>query len=384
LRSMLKELSIEAKIDKNQFKLHIRGKRNLTLFLEKIPIKSFIKKQRLISNLTNFYNYKSGPMLIKEKYILSKIVGEDLTLKEISALTGINNLPQVKFIIDDLRKRGLVKKVVKGISQRPRKKITYASLKPMENRFYSYIDEVLINSDLITKTVDFVSFSDYNGFVYDITNAQDLPNFTLSNGIIVHNSTRSEIIDNLFQRNYVRASPIEVTQLGLVTIETLKKYCPEILDEELTRTFELDMEQIMAHKKNKEDILEEAKKFLTKTLKRFKQNEQQIGSELGEALKQTREEETVVGKCEKCGGNLRLIRSKKFGSWFAACSNYPNCKNTFSLPFGLPKPAGAVCKSCGSPLVLMIRKGKRPYSYCINKSCPEKLEWQKKQQELNS
>jgi len=30
----------------------------------------------------------------------------------------------------------------------------------------------------------------------------------------------------------------------------------------------------------------------------------------------------------------------------------------------------------------MIRKGKRPYEYCINKQCPKKEEWLKQQQKI--
>lgn len=192
-------------------------------------------------------------------------------------------------------------------------------------------------------------------------------------------STRSEIVDNLFQRNYVKSSSIEVTQLGLTIIDTLENYCPEILDEELTKQFEKDMEEIKENKKTKAEILDSARVFLTETLSHFKENEQKIGEGLAKAVRITRDEESIIGKCEKCGSNLRLLKSKKFGSWFVACSNYPNCSNTFSLPYGLPKPAGKACEACGYPQVLIIRKGKRPYPYCINKACPKKLEWQKQQ-----
>ena len=62
-------------------------------------------------------------------------------------------------------------------------------------------------------------------------------------------ATRSEIVDNLYKRNYARNTAIETTELGLAIVTTLLKYCPEILDEKLTRKFEKEMEMIKENKK---------------------------------------------------------------------------------------------------------------------------------------
>jgi len=37
-----------------------------------------------------------------------------------------------------------------------------------------------------------------------------------------------------------------------------------------------------------------------------------------------------------------------------------------------------MCKHCGSPEVILISKGKRPWNYCINYDCPQKVEWREK------
>lgn len=198
-------------------------------------------------------------------------------------------------------------------------------------------------------------------------------------------ATRAEIVDTLFQRNYIIGrNSIEVTNLGLKIVDTLKKYCPEILDEKLTKEFEEDMEEIRESKNSEEKILENAQKFLMKLLSKFKANEKMIGTELSEANKETLEKESLVGKCDKDGGELRILYSKRFKSRFVACKNYPDCKNTFSLPQGMPKVTDKLCPECNYPLVLIIRAGKRPFDYCINKQCPKKLEWIKKQQELKT
>ena len=197
-------------------------------------------------------------------------------------------------------------------------------------------------------------------------------------------ATRSAIIESLYNRNYVKDQSLEVTDLGLKTVETLDKYCPEILDEKMTRDLEEDMEEIRAGKETKEKVIDRAKRDLDKILKHFKENEIKIGKELSVANQETLEKESIVGKCPECKKNdLRIMYSRRFKSYFVACSGYPKCKTTFSLPnYALPKPTDKLCEECKSPLVLMIRKGKRPYEYCINKQCPKKEEWLKQQQKI--
>ncbi|MFA5887894.1 MAG: DNA topoisomerase I [Candidatus Nanoarchaeia archaeon] len=194
-------------------------------------------------------------------------------------------------------------------------------------------------------------------------------------------ATRSEIVDNLYKRNYARNTAIETTELGLAIVTTLLKYCPEILDEKLTRKFEKEMEMIKENKKKGEEVLGEARTILTKVLAKFKANEKAIGEGLSEATKITRDQETVVGVCPNCGGNLRILFSKRFKSYFIACNKYPNCKTTYSLTYGLPKPTDKKCPECGFPLVLIIRAGKRPFEFCFNRLCPKRLEWKKQQEE---
>ncbi|MBI2109655.1 DNA topoisomerase I [Candidatus Woesearchaeota archaeon] len=191
-------------------------------------------------------------------------------------------------------------------------------------------------------------------------------------------ATRSQILDSLYQRYYVKEKNIEATQLGIRTVETLEKFCPEVLDEELTRQVEDDMDSIMDQKKKKAEILEEAKKHLTKILDKFKKNELSIGKELLEATRETQAELSVVTPCTLCKEGNMVIRKGKFGN-FLACSAYPKCKHTISLTQGLIKPTKEFCKFCNYPLVQVIRAGKRPFNYCINKQCPQRLAWIEKQ-----
>jgi len=191
-------------------------------------------------------------------------------------------------------------------------------------------------------------------------------------------ATRSEIIENLFDRNYLkRGDSIEVTTLGLETVTVLEKYCPEILDEQLTRDFEDDMEHIRAGKSSEKDVLARAEKHLGIVLEKFKAKEKEIGQELSGSYQQTMKEASFVHKCT-CGGDLQIKYTPRFKSYFIACSRYPDCKITFSLPRGfLAKTTGKICSACQSPEVLLIKKGKRPWAFCINQECPNKEEYRK-------
>lgn len=191
-------------------------------------------------------------------------------------------------------------------------------------------------------------------------------------------ATRSEIIESLFERNYLkRGDSIEVTDLGLKTVAVLGKYCPDILDEQLTRDFEKDMDNIRKGKSNEKDVLLHAEKFLGKVLGEFKAKEKEIGLELSGSYQDTMKQASFVTKCT-CGGDLQIRYTPKFKSYFIACSRYPDCKITFSLPRGfLAKNSEKQCESCGSPEVLLIKKGKRPWNFCINPNCPKKEEYRR-------
>ncbi len=192
-------------------------------------------------------------------------------------------------------------------------------------------------------------------------------------------ATRANILDSLYTRNYIHEQSIKVTDLGMSTVQTLEKYSPEILDDKLTRHFEKEMEMITKRKKTEKAVLDEAKKVLTVVLNNFKKHEKEIGKGLLQATIETRNKDTIVGVCKVCGGNLKIIYSKKNKSYFIACSSYPNCKSTFSIPkYAKPLPTNKTCEECGYPVINMIRAGKRPYEFCINKDCKKKKEWAEK------
>jgi len=185
-------------------------------------------------------------------------------------------------------------------------------------------------------------------------------------------ATRSEIIDTLFQRGYLNGKTIEATGLGISTIETLEKYCPKIIDEDLTRHFEIEIDKIRENKQNKERLLEDAQVAITKIIDDFKKHQKEIGTELSKANRETQDEMAFLGICPICNDGNLMMRRGKFGN-FVACNKYPNCKTIFSLPKNaFIKPAKKNCEICGFPKVFAIKKAKQPLEFCLNPKCPSK------------
>src|SRR3989344_1695335 len=185
-------------------------------------------------------------------------------------------------------------------------------------------------------------------------------------------ATRAAIVDALYDRGYAVEKAIKATDLGIKTCETLQKYSPIILDEELTRHFEDEMEHIREGKKKGEQVLGEARELLTKVLKTVKSNEKEIGKELAEANKTSMAKASYIGPCPNCENGTLEIRKGKFGR-FIACNNYPNCKTTFSLPnAGKVKSLKKECPLCKHAMISIQFPKRRPQEVCINPKCPSK------------
>ncbi len=229
-------------------------------------------------------------------------------------------------------------------------------------------------------------------------------------------ATRASIIETLYDRGYIKERSIEATPLGISLISTLEKYSPIIIDEKLTRKFEKEMDSILESKKNFEGsksqenfssfldklktkekkVIEEAKETIRNISQDFEKNKNEIGKELVSAemeiQKQNKEENKLI-ECPVCKkGTLAITYSKKNRRSFIACNAYPECRNTYSLPpNSLIKKSGKICEECNFPMLISIRKGKRPWEFCFNKDCPknkkrleEYREKKEKEKDLNT
>jgi len=229
-------------------------------------------------------------------------------------------------------------------------------------------------------------------------------------------ATRAEILQTLYDRKYINDKSIRVTKLGEVVTKTLKDYCPRVLSEELTRHFESEMEQVLSGKKKRTEIVNEAREFLADVLKDFKKNEKIIGKKLLDGLVESRETERTLGTCPNCKtGQLKILKSRFSGKFFVGCSSYfrcvkcgftrtackckcpicggmkgkckdewkekkwmPSCQTGYPLPgHALIQGTGKVCEKCNTPIVTVIRKGKRPFRMCLATDCETKKDWGK-------
>ena len=195
-------------------------------------------------------------------------------------------------------------------------------------------------------------------------------------------ATRANILETLYNRNYIKDKSIKATELGMNLIESLKKNSPVIIDEKLTREIEKDMDVIRGSKRDleakKRKILDKAEKALIKISKDFKAKEIEIGKDLikaNEAMFKEEQESNKLGlQCPECKkGELTVKFTPRFKSYFVACTAYPDCRKTFSLPKGLIKnTVNKKCEDCEWPLLLRILAGKRPWQLCFNPECPSK------------
>ncbi len=188
--------------------------------------------------------------------------------------------------------------------------------------------------------------------------------------------TRAMIIDTLFKRGYAEGKSVQVTPLGMSIADSLQKHCPSIMDENLTRQFEDEMDAIQESKKGKaeeEKILQKAQKVLDHICFNFKKNEEDIGKELlqGRAKQfEVEKDRNKIIQCPECKKGFLVIRRSKAGRQFLACDQYPKCTRTFSLPpYGLIKKTDDACV-CGWPKMIAIRKGRMPWQFCANPDCP--------------
>jgi len=208
-------------------------------------------------------------------------------------------------------------------------------------------------------------------------------------------ATRASIIETLYDRGYIKEKSIEATPLGMSLIVTLEKYSPVIIDEELTRKFENEMDSISQSKSNFEEsksqenfsssldelkmkekkVVDEAKETITKISIDFEKNKIDIGKELSVAEVQLREQQKEDNKLTLCPlckkGSLAITYSRKNRKQFIACNAYPDCRNTYSLPpNSLIKKTDKICEQCSFPILLSLRKGKKPWFFCFNRECP--------------
>lgn len=175
-------------------------------------------------------------------------------------------------------------------------------------------------------------------------------------------STRADIVSKLYDRKYIEGKRISVNQLGEKMIDTAEEYCNDLTSEDLTRQIESELDQILAGKSKKSKVLKEAESNVLGILKDIEKNSDEIGKKLYESYRESR----IIGDCD-CGGKLVIKYSPKNKSTFVGCSNYPECKTTYSLPFNATVLKES-CEKCGLPII-SFGKQSQPKKACLDPDC---------------
>lgn len=207
-------------------------------------------------------------------------------------------------------------------------------------------------------------------------------------------ATRSDVISTLFKRNYISnttATPyrkenngragvgIEATDIGFEIIQSMRKYVPNVVCTDLTRSMEEQLEEIESSKAISTIVIEYAIDKLKEAIIPFKAKQIEIGRQITDAVIITRnKQQMILGTCPVCGkGDLKIIRSSATKKRFVGCSNYASgtCKATAPLPQkGSTKTTGKTCSICRWPIVKTVyaRQAKHHWKFCINIQCPSK------------
>ncbi len=136
-------------------------------------------------------------------------------------------------------------------------------------------------------------------------------------------STYTPIITTIVARNYVKreGKALVPTPLGEITTKIMRENFEYVVDYKFTAEMEDNLDKIEKAECSMLSVLEDFWKDFSVTLS-------EAEKKLGEANIQVPAEETDI-ICDKCGSKM-IVKNGRFGK-FAACPNYPQCKNTKPL-----------------------------------------------------
>ena len=166
-------------------------------------------------------------------------------------------------------------------------------------------------------------------------------------------STYAPIISVLLDRYYVTRSNKQLvpTQLGRMISKILVESFPEVINESFTAEVENKLDEV------ENDTLV-WNTMMGDFYGPFKKRVDEV-METQESIKGFLDEQTDL-KCELCGKPM-VKKLGRFG-YFLACSGFPECHNTKSIPL-----AKCPCKGCGGDIVERKTKGRGKSFYgCTN------------------
>ena len=170
-------------------------------------------------------------------------------------------------------------------------------------------------------------------------------------------STFASIITTIVSRGYVKreGKSLVPTELGEVTNDIMIDHFSTVVDEKFTAYMEEQLDRIESGEETMEEVLGRFWSTFAEQLTAAESIIDRIAVQVPV--------ETTDMVCEKCGSQM-IVKNGRFGK-FAACPNYPQCKNTRPLEAPAteqaPKkketpvedvPVDMVCELCGAPMVM--------------------------------
>lgn len=197
-------------------------------------------------------------------------------------------------------------------------------------------------------------------------------------------ATRADIVQHLYDRNYVRGNPVEPTELGVALIaafDVAMKQAPlDISSSAMTRELEAEMDRISEGELRRDEVVADSQRMLEQAWRLLDAHTAEVRDRIRSGVR----EDLTLGVCKTCGGQLRVLRGKT-GKRFAACvgkegeppgpDGRRGCGQTFPLPQrGTIMATGKTCAECGWPEIKVIGAGGRgrPWVLCLDMDCPTK------------
>ncbi len=166
-------------------------------------------------------------------------------------------------------------------------------------------------------------------------------------------STYAPIISVLLDRYYVTRSNKQLvpTQLGKIICKILVESFPAVINEKFTSDVENDLDKIERNELVWNTMINEFYEPFKVQVDKVNDTQESLKGSLDEKTDQV---------CEKCGKPM-LKKLGRFG-YFLACSGFPECHNTKSIPL-----AKCPRKGCNGDIVARKTKGKGKEFYgCTN------------------
>lgn len=166
-------------------------------------------------------------------------------------------------------------------------------------------------------------------------------------------STYTPIITTIISRGYVErdGKALKPTNLGEVTTKLMMESFPDVVDYAFTAQMEDELDGIEQGNSTVQDVLNDFYRGFEQNLKKAEE-----GIQKGDIAVQAEQTDLI---CDKCGATM-IVKNGRYGK-FAACPNYPACRNTKPLRKEEEEQqkteqekvsTGLFCDDCGAELVL--------------------------------